>query len=269
MPDDRTANGKDPKGRVDLKAYQEGNFVVIEIKDDGKGMDPEVLKKKAMEKGVITEEQAKTMPKGDALKLIFAAGFSTAAQVTAVSGRGVGMDVVKTNIAKLNGIIDLDSEKGQGTTLKIRLPLTLAVTVGLEVEVGDERYLIPQEAIVEIVRVPPKAYATVTKEKKFLFRNQFWNPLVDLKEIVGMSMNGREGIEHAYIVVLGQAEERMGVLVDNVLQQHEVVIKPLGKYIANFSPREVNGATIMGDGSVELILNPNHLMAVGKEVQVA
>jgi two-component system, chemotaxis family, sensor kinase CheA len=223
-------------------------------------MDPEVLKAKAVSKGLITAEQAQSMSKGEALQLIFAPGFSTAEKVTAVSGRGVGMDVVRTNISRLNGIIDLESEKDKGSRVKIRLPLTLAVTVGLEVEVGDERYLIPQESIVEIVRLPSKAYETVVRERRFLFRNQFWNQLFHLADAVQTPSNGHQQLRHGYIVVLGQAERRIGLLVDNVLQQHEVVLKPLGKYIARFSPPEANGATIMGDGSVQLILNPAHFM---------
>jgi two-component system chemotaxis sensor kinase CheA len=268
-PDERQRNGKSSAGHVDIRAYQEGNFVIIVISDDGKGMDPELLKHTAVSKGVITQEAASAMSDAEAFQLIFAPGFSTAEKVTAVSGRGVGMDVVKTNIGRLSGIIDLESKKGEGTTVRIRLPLTLAATVGIEIEVGEERYLVPQENIVEIIRISHHAYAMVLEQKRFLFRNQYWNPLVDLREILGVSLNGRVRAAHGYIIVLGQAERRVGVLVDNVLQQHEVVVRPLGQYVARFSPAHANGATVMGDGSVVLILNAAHLIAHGNRERVA
>lgn len=266
-PQERTAAGKDPKGHVELKAYQEGNYVVIQIQDDGKGIDAEVIKQKGIAKGLVTEEQAMAMSKGDILSLIFAPGFSTAEKVTAVSGRGVGMDVVKTNIAKLNGIIDLDSEKGKGTTLKIRLPLTMAVMTVLEVEVGEEKYLLPQESIVEAIRVPPRVYPSIVAEKKFLFRDRYLNPLVDLAEFLGVRRNGAPQPTQGYVVVIGEVEQRTGVLVDNVIQQHEVLLKPLGGYMDRFSISAIGGATIMGDGTVQLILNSSQLLQARDTVE--
>jgi len=200
--------------------------------------------------------------------MIFLPGFSTAEKVTAVSGRGVGMDVVKNSIAKLNGIIELDSEPGEGTVVKIKLPLTLATMVGLEVEIGPERYLIPQDAIVEIIKVPKSVFQITLKEKKFLFRNKYTLPLLHLKDVFRYKQNGSGHGESGYIIVIGEVEKRAGLLVDNVLQQHEVVIKPLGTYVNNFAIHEVNGATIMGDGSIELIVNCNHLMALGQKIEV-
>jgi two-component system chemotaxis sensor kinase CheA len=266
-PDIREGKGKRCQGKLELKAYQEGAFVVIEIRDDGKGMDSGAIGRKAIEKGLITAPQLGNMLKGEILNLIFAPGFSTAEKVTAVSGRGVGMDVVKTNIGRLNGTIELDSEKDKGCTVKIRLPLTLAVTVALEVDVGAEQYLIPQEAIVEIVRIPRDEVNTTIREGKFLFRNNFWNPYLDLKKVLGARGNGFPGGAPVYMVVIGAAEKRAGLLVDNIVQQHEVVIKPLGAFVSHFSLSEVNGATIMGDGRVELVLNPNYFMAAVRERQ--
>lgn len=265
-PEVRTAQGKNPKGTVELMAYYEGNFVVIEIRDDGKGIDKDVIKRKGVEKGLITEEQAKIMAKGDIFNLIFMPGFSTAEKVTAVSGRGVGMDVVKTSIAKLNGIIEMDSEIGKGTTVKIKLPLTLAVMLGLEIEIGREKYLLPQETVIEIVTVSKEAFQTAKKEKKFLFRKKNMLPLLDLRETFMQGKAGNGSSEKGYIVVIGEVEKRTGLLVDNVIQQQEVVIKPLGKYVNNFMLKEINGATIMGDGSIELIINHNHLMAAAQEI---
>jgi len=267
-PDVREAQGKYPKGSINLSAFYEGNFAVIEIRDDGKGIDAEIIKQKGIDKGLITEQQAQTMAKGDILNMIFLPGFSTAEKVTAVSGRGVGMDVVKNSIAKLNGIIELDSEPGEGTVVKIKLPLTLATMVGLEVEIGPERYLIPQDAIVEIIKVPKSVFQITLKEKKFLFRNKYTLPLLHLKDVFRYKQNGSGHGESGYIIVIGEVEKRAGLLVDNVLQQHEVVIKPLGTYVNNFAIHEVNGATIMGDGSIELIVNCNHLMALGQKIEV-
>jgi two-component system chemotaxis sensor kinase CheA len=266
MPEVRTANGKPAGGKIDLMAYHEGNFVIIEIRDNGKGMDPAVLSAKAIEKGIVTPEKVAAMSKGDILNLIFLPGFSTASVVTAVSGRGVGMDVVRTGIAKLNGIVELDSAPGSGTIVKIKLPLTLAVMIGLEVEIGDERYLVPQESIVEIVPLQPAEYAAALTKKEFLFRETYRNPLIDLKQALH-THNG--GVDRGYIVVVGEAEKRTGIVVDNVLQQHEVVIKPLGRYINNFRRGHFRGATIMGDGSIELILDAKHIVEPGAAVDHA
>jgi two-component system, chemotaxis family, sensor kinase CheA len=263
-PEVRIKAGKPGKGRLELKAYQEGSFVYIEVKDDGKGLDPERIKAKGIEKGLITAERAKSMAKPDILNMIFLPGFSTAEKVTEVSGRGVGMDVVNSSIAKLNGVVELDSEVGKGTTVKIRLPLTLAVMLGLEVEVGEEKYLIPQEALVEIVPLGKGKYAEVRKTGKFMFRNRFLNPVVDLKRALNCESNGDGAQEQGYIVVIGEVEKRTGLLVDNVLRQHEVVIKPLGRYITKFAPPAVNGATLMGDGSIELIMNARYLIGLGQ-----
>ncbi|MFH0921655.1 MAG: ATP-binding protein [Fibrobacterota bacterium] len=262
-PEVRAAAGKPARGRIDLSAYQEGSAVIIEIRDDGKGLNADVLKKKALEKGLITPECAATMPKSEALGLIFLPGFSTAEKVTEVSGRGVGMDVVNTGIARLSGVVELHSEVGRGTTVRIKLPLTLSVMQGLEVEVGDERYLLPQEALVEIVRLDRAAYARVVSERKFLFRDRYLNPVVDLGEALGLKRTGSRPAQ-GFVAVIGEVDQRTGVLVDNVLRQHEAVIKPLGRFAGRFSPEAVTGATLMGDGSIELILNHRHLIGLGQ-----
>ncbi len=259
--DVRKAQGKNTEGTVHLNAFYEGNLVVIEIVDDGKGMDVDRIAKKGIEKGLITKKQAARMAKGDILNLIFMPGFSTAEQVTAVSGRGVGMDVVRSSIAGLNGIIELDSELGKGSTVTIKLPLTLAVMLGLEVIVGKEKYLIPQETIVEIVKIPERVKEMVTRERNFLFRKKYRLPLLNLEEILATDGKNTDRTSSGYIVVIGEVEKRTGLLVDNVLQQQEVVVKPLGTYCSRFSLPQVNGATIMGDGSIELILNTSFLTA--------
>jgi two-component system chemotaxis sensor kinase CheA len=267
LPDVREAMGKPRRGRVELKARHEGNSIIIEISDDGKGMSPEALKKAAIAKKVITESRAAAMSDAEALNLIFAPGFSTAEKVTAVSGRGVGMDVVKTTISKLNGIIDIESVIDKGSIIRIKLPLTMAITVALEIETGNERYLVPQESVVEIMRVPRSAYETVIDEGEFLFRGRFRCPLLDLKKLLNIRTCADEISDHGYILVFGRAEERTGILVDNVIQQHEIAVKPAGDFLNAFPIDEISGAAIMGDGNVELILNAGHFIRAGNSAK--
>ncbi len=263
-PEVRSEAGKPEGGVIELKAYNEGNHIVIEIKDDGKGMDPDVLKEKCIEKGVISEREADSMSDKEAFTLIFRPGFSTAAQVTNVSGRGVGMDVVKTNIEKLNGIIDIDSEYGVGTTMKLKIPLTLAIIQALLVGVQEEYYAIPLASVLETVRVGHDEIYTVEGKSVLRLRDEVLS-LVRLADIFKVD-TVFESAEEAYVVVIGLAENKLGVIVDFLIGQEEIVIKSLGNYLKGIEG--IAGATIRGDGKVTLIVDVAAMMQLAKEVKV-
>ncbi len=262
--ENRAAAGKPEMGIIELKAYNEGNHIVIEIKDDGKGMDPELLKIKAVEKGVISEREADNMGDKEAFNLIFKPGFSMAAKVTNVSGRGVGMDVVKTNIEKLNGIIDIDSEKGVGTVMKLKIPLTLAIIQALLVGVQEEYYAIPLASVLETVRISRDEIYTVEGKSVLRLRDEVLT-LVRLADIFGVQ-SVFESSEEAYVVVIGLAETKLGVIVDFLIGQEEIVIKSLGYYLKNIDG--IAGATIRGDGKVTLIVDVAAMMELAKKVKV-
>ncbi|WP_299385279.1 chemotaxis protein CheW, partial [Helicobacter sp. UBA3407] len=257
--------GKPEKGTVELKAYNEGNHIVVEIKDDGKGMDPDVLRSKAVEKGLISEREADSMADKEAYGLIFRAGFSTAKVVTNVSGRGVGMDVVKTNIEKLNGIIDVESVHGEGTTLKLKIPLTLAIIQSLLVGVQEEFYAIPLASVIETVRISQDEIYTVENKSVLRLRNEVL-PLVRLADIFGVD-SVFDDSEQAYVVVIGLAENKIGIIVDFLIGQEEVVIKSLGSYLKG--TEGIAGATIRGDGRVTLIVDIAAMMQMAKQVKVS
>ena len=263
--EERAAAGKSEQGTVELKAYNEGNHIVVEIKDDGKGMDPEALKAKAVEKGLISEREADTMSDKEAYSLIFKAGFSTAKVVTNISGRGVGMDVVKTNIEKLNGIIDVESTFGEGTTLKLKIPLTLAIIQSLLVGVQEEYYAIPLASVIETVRISQDEIYTVENKSVLRLRNEVL-PLVRLADIFGVNAVF-DNSEQAYVVVIGLAENKIGVIVDFLIGQEEVVIKSLGSYLKG--TEGIAGATIRGDGRVTLIVDIAAMMQMAKQVKVS
>lgn len=263
--EERMAAGKKEQGTVELKAYNEGNHIVVEITDDGKGMDPATLKAKAIEKGIIGEREADTMTDREAYSLIFKAGFSTAKVVTNVSGRGVGMDVVKTNIEKLNGIIDVDSTYGEGTTLKLKIPLTLAIIQSLLVGVQEEYYAIPLASVIETVRISQDEIYTVENKSVLRLRNEVL-PLVRLADIFGVD-SVFDNSEQAYVVVIGLAENKIGVIVDFLIGQEEVVIKSLGSYLKG--TEGIAGATIRGDGRVTLIVDIAAMMQMAKQVKVS
>ena len=263
--EERIATGKPEIGTVELKAYNEGNHIVVEINDDGKGMDPEALKIKAIEKGIINERDADTMTEKEAYSLIFKAGFSTAKTVTNVSGRGVGMDVVKTNIEKLNGIIDVYSTFGKGTTLKLKIPLTLAIIQSLLVGVQEEYYAIPLASVIETVRISQDEIYTVENKSVLRLRNEVL-PLVRLADIFGVD-SVFDNSEQAYVVVIGLAENKIGLIVDFLIGQEEVVIKSLGTYLKG--TEGIAGATIRGDGRVTLIVDIVAMMQMAKNVKVS
>ncbi|MBU1883982.1 response regulator [bacterium] len=260
---DRIAQGKSETGKIILKAYNEGNHIVVQIDDDGKGLDTEMLKNKSLEKGVITEKEADSMTDKEAFALIFRPGFSTAAAVTSVSGRGVGMDVVKTNIEKLNGIIDIDSEVGKGTSIKLKIPLTLAIIQALLVGVQEEYYAIPLASVLETVRISKDEIYTVDNRSVMRLRDEVLS-LVHIGDIFEVERIIDAG-EHAYVVVLGLAESKLGLIVDSLVGQEEIVIKSLGEYLKGMEG--VAGATIRGDGGVTLIVDVAALMQMAKGVK--
>ncbi len=263
MPDVRMATGKNETGTIGLKAYNEGNHIVIQIDDDGKGLDTEMLKNKSLEKGIITEKEADSMSDKEAFGLIFKPGFSTAASVTNVSGRGVGMDVVKTNIEKLNGIIDIESEVGKGTSLKLKIPLTLAIIQALLVGVQEEHYAIPLASVLETVRISKDEIYTVENRSVMRLREEVLS-LVHIGDIFEVERI-LDASEHAYVVVLGLGASKIGLIVDSLVGQEEIVIKSLGDYLAGIEG--IAGATIRGDGGVTLIVDVAALMHMAKGVK--
>ncbi len=251
-PEKRVKEEKPAKGTITLSAEHEGNNIIIIVEDDGKGMDPEKLKEKAIEKGILSKEKAKELTKQDAFNLIFLPGFSTAERVTNISGRGVGMDVVKTNISKLRGIINIESESGKGTKIIIKLPLTLAIIQGLLVDINKETVVIPLNSVIEVVRVDNDQIHTINNHEVINLRDSVL-PLVDVDKILYRLSGNGENKVWQYVVVVGIAEKRFGIKVDSLLGQKEVVIKSLGSYLGNI--HGIAGSTIMGDGKVVVILD--------------
>ncbi len=252
---DRVNSGKPANGTITINAFQEGNAIVLKISDDGKGMSPEFLKSKAIEKGILTTEMAANLTDKEALQLIFAPGFSTAAQVTSVSGRGVGMDVVRTNIQKLKGIIEIDSVLGKGSTFTIKLPLTLAIIQGLLVNAGKEEYAIPLSAVIEVVSVAQSKIYTVNGQEVIKIREEV-SPLVRLDKILNCQ-HINDNLDNSYVVLVGYGIHRIGLLVDELLGQQEIVIKSLGDYLGTIPA--IAGSTILGDGRVIMIIEVSEL----------
>ena len=260
-PEERVANGKPETGTVNLKAYNEGNMIVIEIKDDGAGMDPDILKDKAVEKGLISDKEADNMGEKEAYMLIFKPGFSTAAKITNVSGRGVGMDVVRTNIEKLNGIIDVESEKGKGSIFKLKIPLTLAIIQALLVAAQEDLFAIPLSNVIETVRITEEDIYTVEGKSVLKLRDEVL-PLVNLSDIFNVEKILEMG-QYLYVVVLGIGATKIGLIVDGLIGQEEIVIKSLGEFLKGIDG--IAGATIRGDGKVTLIVDVGSLMQLAKE----
>ncbi len=250
-PEDRAARGKPRCGTISLSAYQEGRNIIVAISDDGKGMNPDALKKSAFEKGIITAEDAEKLSSKDALSLIFIPGFSTAAQVSNISGRGVGMDVVKTNISRINGTISIDSEVGKGTRILFRLPLTLAIIQALTVEANGEILGIPLTNVIENIRVTSSEIKTIEGREVIKIRDTVY-PLVRLGSIVN-SGSEKAGSEWKYIVIISIGERKIGLIVDRLHGQEEIVMKSMGEYLKG--TEGISGACINGDGKVILILD--------------
>ena len=256
-PEERIAAGKNPVGEVRLIARHEGNNILLMVTDDGKGLKPEVIKQKALEKGLVTKTELDAMEPNEILKLIFMAGFSTAETVTDVSGRGVGMDAVRTKIENLGGALELDSTPGQGTRVRIRLPLTLAIIQALLVQVHEETYAIPLGSIDSTINITPEDIRTIQQQEVILLRGQII-PLVRLGRSLGiLDAAGFEDGQELYVVIVQSGDHKIGLLVDALVGQQEIVIKSLGKILTGI--RQIAGATILGDGQVVLILDVNAL----------
>ena len=249
MPEDRKAKGKNPKGNIKLEASHQGSHVRVAIIDDGKGLDREVIGNKAIEKGLTTADQLANLDDSDVFRFIFEAGFSTAAQVSDLSGRGVGMDVVRTNIAKLNGTININSVKGKGTTIEILIPLTVAIMPAMIVEVGKHLYSIPLQSIEEIVRPEEGEVSTIRGQRVMRLRDTVL-PLTDMRQRLNEA-EVEDGGRFAVVVSVGG--QRAGLCVDRLIGQQEIVIKPLDDSYTQGGP--FSGATIREDGKVSLILD--------------
>jgi two-component system chemotaxis sensor kinase CheA len=252
-PETRQAAGKAPEGTVRLSAYHEGGQVIIEIADDGAGIDANIIRRKAVQKGLMTAEDAATRPDRDIVGVIFMPGFSTAETVSNISGRGVGMDVVKTNIESIGGTVDVQTTVGRGTTFKVKIPLTLAIIPALLVTAGGERYAIPQVSLVELVRLDGDAVLTNVESVQgapvYRLRGRLL-PLVFLNEVFHTTSSSDDAIN---IVVVQSDDTQFGLVVDSISDTAEIVVKPLGRLLKG--AQGFAGATIMGDGRVALILD--------------
>lgn len=248
--DERRKKGKPEKGTISISAYQQGNQIVIEVADDGKGIDVDRVKKKAMEKSLITEEEAQRMTDEAATNLIFLPGFSTNEVATELSGRGVGMDVVKTNISKLNGYVEIITKKDIGSTFKISIPLTLAIIQALTVRTAGRPYAIPLAPIVEIIKVSKNEIDNIVGQKALVIRDKV-HPFFELSGVLGK--HSRTDAEYRYVIVIAIGDRRFSLGVDEVLGQEEVVIKSIDGIDTETS--HILGATITGDGKVVLILD--------------
>lgn len=259
-PDERIAAGKPAKGKVCLSARHQENHIVIEIVDDGKGIDAERVKAKAVEKGHLTKDQADRMTEKEALQLIFASGLSTAKEISEVSGRGVGMDIVRSNLQKLGGIIDLETTLGEGTKFSLRLPLTLAIIRGLLVSISGTVYVIPLGSVVETLMVQPEEIETVHGREVIVIRG-LTTPLIRMKNVFmgGSSPESCGDGNQYYAVIVGLAEQRIGLIVDKLIGEREVVIKSLSRFCGDVPG--ISGATILGDGNVALIMDVNSIVS--------
>ncbi|MFK3986164.1 chemotaxis protein CheA [Exiguobacterium mexicanum] len=253
LPEVRLEAGKPEQGRLALRAYHGGNRVFIEIEDDGAGINVDKVRSKALERGVITPEEATAMTDNEVAMLIFAPGFSTADVVTDLSGRGVGLDVVKNKIESLGGVVTLETVVGQGTKFQVSLPLTLSIISAMLVQVGDETYAVPLSSILETTLLDEADILTAHRERVFDFRGQLV-PLVYLKEMFAIETETKTQFP---VVVVRKGNKLVGVVVNDLIGQQEIVMKPLGTYLEGISA--ISGATILGDGRVALIVDSNDL----------
>ena len=254
-PENRIKQGKPKEGTVILKAYPDGNNVVIEVIDDGGGINVNEVKEKAISKGIVTEEEAEMFSSEDIVNLLFLPGFSTSEEVSDVSGRGVGLDVVKSKIEAINGSVEIISEINVGTNFIIRIPLTLAIIQALLVNLGEEIYAVPLSSITEITSIKEESIRNIQGQEIILYRGKTI-PIVRLNNLMGVETL-EEKTEHVVIVVR-KGEKQAGLLVDDLIGQQEIVIKPLGKYLSNI--KYLSGATILGNGSISLIIDVNSII---------
>ncbi len=252
----RRSIGKSEVGRIDLKAYQDGNNVVIEVGDDGQGINVEKVKKKAIERGLINKDAAAGLTKKDIIDFLFKPSFSTADQISDLSGRGVGLDVVKTKIEALGGIVEVETELGNGSRFFIRLPLTLAIIQALLVMVGSEKYAIQLSTIHKITHIKPDDIKLVQKQEVMMYRNTVI-PIVRLDRVLEVPKDSHEEPKSMTVVIVKKGERLTGFVVDSILGQQEIVQKSLGKFLSGI--KIITSATILGDGNVALILDVNAL----------
>ncbi|MFQ5328948.1 MAG: chemotaxis protein CheA [Thermodesulfobacteriota bacterium] len=257
-PEERVKAGKPGQGNLVLSAFHKGSNIFITIEDDGGGLNRDRIKEKAIEKGIATEEELERMSDKEVANFIFHPGFSTASKITDVSGRGVGMDVVKTNIMRLNGTIDIDSQPGIGTKITLGLPLTLAIIQALMIVVGKEEYAIPLSSVVEILKIDESSVKSVEGREVIYSRDNVY-PLIRLSSLLAVASESSEG---GYAVIVALGEKRFALLVEDLLGQEEVVIKSMGNYLSNTDG--VSGATITGEGRVVLILDIAGLFSTAK-----
>lgn len=257
--EERKRTGKPLKGRLRITAAHEENQVVITVEDDGAGIDPEQIRNSALRKGVISEEEHKKLSDQEAIYLIFRPGFSTASSVSDVSGRGVGMDIVRNHIEKLSGVIDIETKLGEGTRFKIKLPLTLAIITGLLIKLNGRTFILPMSSVVEIVRMPLEAIQTIKGDSVVVIRERVL-PVVWLHDDFHIPQM-RQKKKQLPIVVVGTAEKRIALVVDELMGNQEIVVKSLGAYVGKIEC--ISGATILGDGRVALILE---VAGIGKMI---
>ena len=260
-PEERKAAGKPEEGTVMLRASNEGNMIIIEISDDGKGIDVEAVRAKAIERGII--HPSKVLTDIESFNLIFDPGFSTAAQITNISGRGVGLDVVKRQIEKLNGSVTVSSQRGKGSKFTIKLPLTLAIIQGLLVRVGRETYSIPITSVIESHRIKPSEIRMIDNYEVFNVRNDVVS-MLRLNRL--FRIQTAEQGEYCFVVIVGTSDKRVGLMVDSLIGEEDVVIKPLRDQFTN-SPG-IAGASILGDGSVCLIIDVSQLLELGQKKEL-
>ena len=251
-PEERVKAGKDPVGKIMLKAFYSGSSVIVQVSDDGKGMDPEKIRKKAIEKGLI-DANTKLSDK-ETLNLIFASGFSTSEKISDVSGRGVGMDVVRSKIQEIRGEVTVDSVLGQGTTISMELPLTLSIIDGLLTRISGEQYVFPFSNVERILQ-PSEVKISENQLGDFFVYGGEQLPSIDLNKIFH---DKPSDLENTKIIIVQQGERRVGMIVDAVVGEFQIVVKPLGRYLRSIDM--ISGASVMGDGSLSLIIDPGRLI---------
>jgi two-component system chemotaxis sensor kinase CheA len=258
LPEVRRAAGKPSAGTLTIRASQESDRVVIEISDDGKGIDPTVIKQKAYEKGLIDEAALERLSDQEAVNLVFASGFSTMEVVSDLSGRGVGMDVVRTAVEKVNGTVVLESEKGKGTRLRLSLPLSMAVTNVMIVESDGQTFGMPMDSVVETVRVPRSAIRTIKKNLATVLRGRIV-PLKSINTLLGLDVPPKANAEDELaVLVVRVGDESVGLMVDDFRETVDIILKPMAGVLAGLSA--YSGSALMGDGSVLMVLNVKEIL---------
>jgi two-component system, chemotaxis family, sensor kinase CheA len=256
--EDRLASGKPEEGRLLLRAYHSGNHVFIEVADDGKGINREKVLNKAIEREVVSKDEAETLTDQEVYALLFSSGFSTADKISDISGRGVGLDVVKTKIESLGGVISIDSSPGKGSTFLIQLPMTLSIMYCMLIKLEEETYAIPFSSIVEITKLSQDQVVLIQNQKVMQLRGQII-PLVYLKEALNVPTNESNIEQQLFIVIVRKGDKMVGIVVDSILGQQEIVLKSLGGFLNNLFA--ISGATILGNGEVALIIDSNQLIS--------